>query len=101
MGVLRYRISHERGMFGGGFGIPEPQLVIKDRRSGRELTWAPQSSGGSDTETDGEMEVLDLPETGEIEVEVTCLVSMVFDEEAGEEVEEDSYDGPLTFRFSV
>ena len=101
LGVLRYRISQERGTLGGGFGSPEPRLVIKDRRSGRELAWSPQGSGGSDTETDGEVEVLDLPESGEIEVEVTRLVSLMFDEEAGEEVEEDSYDGPWTFRFSI
>ena len=98
LGVLRYRISYEEGMFEGGYGIPEPELVIRDE-SGRELPWSPRGSGGSDTETDGELEVLDLPETGEIEV--VRLVSLVFDEEAGEEVATDSYEGPWTFRFSV
>ena len=47
------------------------------------------------------VEVRDLPESGELEVEVTRLVSLVFDEEAGEEVAEDSYDGPWTFSFSI
>ena len=47
------------------------------------------------------MEVRDLPEKGELEVEVARLVSLVFDEEAGEEVVEDSYDGPWTFRFAI
>jgi hypothetical protein len=98
LGVLRYRISYEEGMFEGGYGIPEPELVIRDE-SGRELPWSPQGSGGSDTETEGELEVLDLPETGEIEV--VRLVSLVFDEEAGEEVATDSYEGPWTFRISV
>jgi hypothetical protein len=60
---LRYRISYEEGMFEGGYGIPEPELVIRDE-SGRELPWSPRGSGGSDTETDGELEILDLPETG-------------------------------------
>jgi hypothetical protein len=32
---------------------------------------------------------------------VTRLVSLGFDEEAEEEVDEDAYDGPWTFRFSV
>jgi hypothetical protein len=27
---LRYRISYEEGMFEGGYGIPEPELVIRD-----------------------------------------------------------------------
>ena len=40
----------------------------------------------------------DLPESGEIEVEVVRLMLMVFDQEAGEE---DSYDGPWTFSFSI
>jgi hypothetical protein len=100
VGVLRYRISQEEGVLGGGFGSPEPELIIRDE-SGRELPWSPRGSGGSDAETDGEVEVRDLPETGEIEVEVTRLVSLVFDEEVGEEVEEDSYDGLWVFRFSL
>lgn len=40
------------------------------------------------------MEVRDLPETGVIDVEVTRLVSLMFDEE-------DAYDGPWSFRFSI
>jgi hypothetical protein len=47
------------------------------------------------------VEIRDLPETGELEVEVARLVSLTFDEEAGEEVAEDSYDGPWTFWFSI
>lgn len=100
IGVLRYRISYEAGMFEDGYGIPEPELVIRDG-SGRELSWSPQGSGSSECEADGEVEVRDLPETGELEVEVTRLVSLVFDEEAGEEVAEDSYGGPWTFSFSI
>ncbi len=47
------------------------------------------------------MEVRDLPEVGGLEVEVPRLVSLVYDERAGEEVVEDSYDGPWTFRFAI
>jgi hypothetical protein len=43
----------------------------------------------------------DLPETGELKVEVTRLVTLAFDEEAGEEVVEDSYDAPWILRFSI
>ena len=47
------------------------------------------------------MEVRDLPETGMLDVEVTRLVSLVFDEETREEAAQNAYDGPWTFRFSV
>jgi hypothetical protein len=97
LGVLRYRISYEEGMFEGGYGIPEPELVIRDE-SDRELPWSPRGSSSSESEADGEVEIRDLPETGELEVEVTRLV---FDEEVGEEVVEDSYDGPWIFSFSI
>jgi hypothetical protein len=100
VGVLRFRVSYEVGMFEGGYGIPEPELVVRDA-SGRELPWSPQGSGSSDTESDGEVEIRDLPETGKLEVGVTRLVSLVFDEEAGEEVVEDSYDGPWTFSVAI
>jgi hypothetical protein len=80
------------------YGIPEPELVVRDE-SGRELPWSPRGSSSSESEADGEVEVRDLPESGE--VEVRRLVSLVFDEEAGEEVAEDSYDGPWTFSFSI
>lgn len=99
IGVLRYRISYDKGLFEGGYSIPEPELVVRDGL-GQVLPWSPQGAGGSEIEVDGEVEVRDLPEAGELEVEVTRLVSLVF-EEAGEEVEEDSYDGPWVFRFSI
>jgi hypothetical protein len=97
VGVLRHRISHDGGMF---YGILEPELVVRDA-SGRSLPWSPQSSSSSESEADGEVEVRDLPESGELEVEVTRLVSLEFDEEVGEEVEGNSYDGPWAFSFSI
>jgi hypothetical protein len=93
VGVLRYRISYDEGMF---YGIPEPELVIRDE-SDRELPWAPRGSSNSDNEADGEVEIRDLPEAGELEVEVTRLVSLAFDEE----VVEESYEGSWTFSFSI
>jgi hypothetical protein len=98
--VLRYRISYEKDMFEGGYGISGPEFVIRDE-SGRVLPWSPWGSGSSDTESDGEVEVRGLPESEELEVEVTRLVSLVLDKEAGREVEGDSYEGPWNFRFSV
>jgi hypothetical protein len=47
------------------------------------------------------VEVRELPETGELEVEVSRLVTLGYDEEASEEVVEDSYEGPWIFRFSI
>ncbi len=63
VGVLRYLVSYEAGKFEGGYVIPEPDLIVRDR-SGRELPRSPQSAGGSESETDGEVEIRDLPETG-------------------------------------
>jgi hypothetical protein len=97
LGVLRYRVSYEAGMFEGG--IPEPQLVVREMGSGAELPWSPRGSGSSDTEADGEVEVRGVPERGELEVEVSRLASLRFDGER--EVEEDACDGPWTFRFTV
>ena len=100
LGVLRYRISYEEGMFEGGYGIPEPELVVRDG-SGRELPWSPRGSGASDGEADGEVEVREVPEAGELEVKVARVATLVFDEEVGEEVAQEAYDGPWTFRFSI
>ena len=93
LGVLRYRISYEESMFEGGYGLRDilmPELVVRDG-SGRILPFSP----------DGEVEIRDQPEAGELEVEVTRLVSVMFDEEAGEEVVEDSFEGPWLFRFVI
>jgi hypothetical protein len=92
LGVLRHRISYEEAMF--ECGIPETELVIRDG-SGRELPWSPQGASSSDSETGGEVEICDLPETGELEV--TRLVSLVF----GEEVAEDPYESPWIFSFTI
>ena len=100
VGVLRYRISYCEGRFEGGYGIPEPELVIRDG-SGRVLPWSPQGSGSSESEAYGEVGVRELPEVGKLEVEVKRLVSLVFDDEVGEEVAEDSYDGPWIFSFTI
>lgn len=97
LGVLRYRVSYEAGMFEGG--IPEPQLVVREMGSGAELPWSPRGSESSDAEADGEVEVRGVPECGELEVEVSRLASLRFD--GVREAEEDACDGPWTFRFTV
>ena len=42
VGILRYLVSYETGMFEVGYGIPEPELVVRDG-SGRELPWSPRA----------------------------------------------------------
>lgn len=96
LGMLRYLIHGEDVWW----GVPEPELVLRDG-AGRELSWSPRSSGSSDGEADGEIEVWDLPDSGEIEAEVSRLVFREFSPEKGEEEETDSYDGPWSFRFSL
>jgi hypothetical protein len=104
LGVLRYSISYEESMFEGGYGlrdIPMSELFVRDG-SGRILPFSPLGAGASDSEADGEVEIRDQPEAGELEVEVTRLVSVMFDEEGGEEVVvEDSFEGSWLFRFVI
>jgi hypothetical protein len=59
IGVLRYRLSYEEDMFEGGYGIPEPELVVRGG-SGRVLSWSPRGNGSSESEAYGEVEVRDL-----------------------------------------
>jgi hypothetical protein len=49
----------------------------------RELPWPIRGSSSSAGEADGDVEVRDLPEAGELEVEVTRLATLVFEERAG------------------
>jgi len=100
LGVLQYRTFHGEEIFEGGYGFPDPELLITDE-SGRKLSWSPRGASASESEADGEVEVRDLPEAGELEVEARRVAVLVFDEKAGEEVATDSYDGPWTFRFSI
>ena len=51
--------------------------------SGRDLPWPIRGSSSSAGEADGDVEVRDLPEAGELEVEVTRLATLVFEERAG------------------
>lgn len=82
-GVLRYRMGRARGWL-------RPHRVPVRHKGGAIRSRADLVPTG-----------LELPEKGEIGVEVVHLVSLRFDEETGEEIEEDSYEGPWTFRFSI
>lgn len=100
LGVLRYLVSYTGGMFDGGYGIPMPELIIGSG-SADDLPWAWRGNGSSDGEAYGEVEVADLPGAGEVAVEALRVASWRFDNDAGEEVVEESYDGPWSFRFSL
>lgn len=101
LGVLRWQISFEESPLrhGGDFGIPEPWFEIRDSE-GRTLPWSPQGAGASDREADGNARVGELPDAGQLEVEVTRLIADAY--EAGEYGGDGlSYEGPWIFRFSL
>jgi hypothetical protein len=103
LGMLRWQISFAEEVLRRdpdlGFGIPEPRFEIRDD-SGRTLPWSPRGAGASDREADGEAQLEDLPDTGELEVEVARLVCDAY-EDGRYRGDGPSYDGPWTFRFSL
>lgn len=103
LGVLRWRVSFGEEALRRdpdlGFGMPEPEFEIRDE-GGRTLPGSPRGAGYSVSEGDGESEVRDLPETGELEVDVRRLVSDAYgDEEYRGNAP--SYEGPWNFRFAL
>ncbi len=103
LGVLRWRITFGdealRAYPDLGFDTPEPVLEIRDG-SGRTLDWLPQGAGYSDSEADGDLRVAGLPDSGELDVEVTRLVSDAY--EPGEHRGDGpSYEGPWSFRVTL
>ena len=103
VGALRWQASLREDALRSnpdfGFGIPEPEFEIRDD-AGRSLPWWPRSSGAGDGESNGEIEVSDLPESGDIEVVVPRLVADAYAH--GEyQGEGPSFDGPWTFSFSI
>ncbi len=101
LGVLRWQVSFEEppSQPGGNFGIPEPWFEIRDGE-GHALSWSPQEAGASDREANGDVRVEELPEVGELEVEVTRLVADAY-EDGEYRGDGASYEGPWNFRFSL
>ena len=104
VGVLRWRVSLGAEALRGepdlGFGIPEPVFEIRDG-AGRLLPWSPRGGGASDGESDGEIEVWELPGAGELRIEVVRLVADAHGPEGDHLGEGPSLDGPWSFRFAV
>lgn len=104
VGVLRWRASLGENAFREeldfGFGIPEPVFEIREG-SGRGLPWSPRGGGASDEESDGEIEVRELPETGELHIEVVRLATAAYGPDSDYLGEGASLDGPWNFRFSL
>ena len=102
LGVLRWLISLGEEALRRepdfGFGIPEP--VFRFRHAESELPWSPRGGGAGDGESDGEVEVRDLPESGELVVEVMRLEIESFDSEDGP-LRGTPLEGPWIFRFSL
>ena len=99
--MLRWQISFDESslQYGRDFGILEPWFEIRDDE-GRTLPWSPQGAGASGGEADGDVRVGELPEEGELEVEVTRLVPDAYEDgEYGGGGP--SYKGPWIFRFSL
>ena len=99
-GVLRWRVSltenaPDDNEFDYG-GIPHPAFIVRDA-AGRTLRWSHRSSGSGGGESDGEIEVENLPNRGEISVEIPRLTS----EPWREALAHRTYDGPWSFSFEV
>jgi hypothetical protein len=104
LGVLRWRVS-----FGDdalrtdpdlGFGIHEPEFEIGDG-SGRTLPWWPLNAGAGEREAEGGTGVGNLPDAGELEVEVPRLVADVYGREGEHLGNETTYRGSWSFRFAL
>ncbi len=103
LGALRWRVSFGEEALRddpdlGFWGISEPEFEVRDGE-GRILPWSPRGAGGHDGQADGEAEVRDLPDGGEIKVVVRRLVADAYGPEG--EHEGPSCEGPWTFRFTL
>lgn len=97
-GILRYLISHDpQTAFKDPFsGSPEPEIEVQDD-SGLYYGWGLDGSGGGDGETEGTLEMYDLPESGELQIRVMRVISM----EPPEGAVDESHQGPWEFRLSL
>lgn len=100
-GVLRWLASFRGSLshLGGDPGIPEPWFEIRDD-TGYTLAWLPQGAGTSDGESDGNVQVEGLPNTGELEIEVTHLVTDAYEDGEYRGLEM-LCEGPWTFRLNL
>lgn len=93
-GVLRYLVSHDPAAFEDGG--PHPEMEIRDG-SGRSYGWGLDGYGGGPGETEGTLEISDLPDTGDLEVRVARMVRTEPQDGAVVEARE----GPWEFRLSL
>ena len=97
-GILRYLISYEpQTSFKDPFkGSPEPEIEVRDG-SGRYYGWRLDGSSGGDGETEGTLEIFDLPRSGELEIIVVRVVST----ESPDGNVNESHEGPWEFHLSL
>lgn len=96
--VLRYLISihpDSEAFEMMSRGLPKPELQVKDG-SGRSYDVSYKGSGATDGNSAGEVRILGLPDTGDLEIKVTGVYSRASREEPTER-----RDGPWTFRFAI
>lgn len=97
-GILRYLISHDpHTVFEDPFkGSPEPEIEVQDA-SGRYYGWGLDGSSGGDGETEGTLEIFDLPGSGDIQIKVMRVVST----EPPEGDVSEAHEGPWEFHLSL
>ena len=103
LGVLRWQVSFMEEALRRDpdpwFGMPEPKFEISDG-NGRTLPWSPRRGGSSDGEADGDVLVADLPDAGDLEVEVPRVVYDAY-EDGEYRGDGPSYEGSWVFRFTL
>jgi hypothetical protein len=103
LGVLRWQVSFMEEALRRDpdpwFGIPEPKFEISDG-NGRTLPWSPRRGGSSDGEADGDVLVADLPDAGDLEVEVPRVVYDAY-EDGEYRGDGPSFEGSWVFRFTL
>lgn len=94
-GVLRYLVSYDPTVFEDG-APDEPEMEIRDG-SGRSYGWWLSEYSGGPGETEGILQVSDLPRSGDLEMRVVRLVSR----EPPEGAVGETCEGPWEFRVSL
>lgn len=97
-GILRYLISHDpQTAFKDPFnGSPEPEIEVRDG-SGLHYGWDLDGYSGGDGETEGTLEILDLPGSGDIEIRIVRVVCT----EPPEGAVSEAHEGPWEFHLSL
>lgn len=97
-GILRYLISHDpqkvfKDPFKGGL---EPEIEVQDG-SGRCYGWLPDGYSGGAGETEGTLQIFELPRSGDLRITVVWVVGT----EPPEGAVSEAHEGPWKFHLSL